>query len=41
MSVPTFRIPARFNGPAESGNGGITAGELAELLPAAGRCWAG
>lgn len=34
MSVPTLRIPARFNGPPESANGGITAGELAELLPA-------
>src|SRR6266487_962765 len=29
----TLLIPARFNGPADSGNGGISAGRVAALLP--------
>jgi hypothetical protein len=32
--VNTLTIPARFNGPAGSGNGGFSAGELAGFLPA-------
>jgi hypothetical protein len=31
--VTTLRIPARFNGPAGSGNGGVICGELASLFP--------
>jgi len=30
-------IPARFNGPARSGNGGFSAGSLAERVPGAGQ----
>lgn len=33
--MATLRIPARFNGPPESGNGGWTAGLVATLLPGA------
>ena len=36
-------VPARFNGPARSGNGGYVAGSLAALVPgsagAAGNGW--
>jgi hypothetical protein len=31
--VTTLRIPSRLNGPAESANGGVACGRLAELLP--------
>ena len=31
--MPALRIPARFNGPLESGNGGWSAGLVASLLP--------
>ena len=31
--MTSLRIPARFNGPVGSGNGGVTCGELASLLP--------
>jgi hypothetical protein len=30
--VTSLRIPARFNGPADSGNGGVTCGELASKV---------
>jgi hypothetical protein len=32
--MTSLTIPARFNGPSGSGNGGFTAGELASFLPA-------
>jgi hypothetical protein len=32
--VSSLIVPARFNGPVASGNGGYTAGELASFLPA-------
>jgi hypothetical protein len=32
--VTSLLIPARFNGPRGSGNGGVSAGKLASLLPA-------
>jgi len=31
--MTTLTIPARFNGPVRSGNGGFTAGAFAELVP--------
>jgi hypothetical protein len=35
MTTATLRIPARFNGPPASANGGYTAGRLAAHLPGA------
>ena len=34
--MPTLTVPRRFNGPPRSGNGGWTAGALAETLPGRG-----
>jgi hypothetical protein len=34
--VTTLHIPSRMNGPAESANGGIACGRLAEVLPYSG-----
>jgi len=31
--VTSLIIPARFNGPSDSGNGGVAAGRLARFLP--------